>query len=255
MKEMSFCPTGERQLTAWLENRLPLNERDLFATHASDCDICRGEVEIWKKLASLPAPAPGPDFQRNFNAMLCREIAPGAVPLWHRPLLGWAAAAALAIGAFFAGLSIGAHRPRTELDELRGEIRGMRSMVAMSLLQQQSAVERLRGVNYSVRLDNPEDEVVTALIQTLRGDSSVDVRLAAADALRKYSGRPTVRLAMVDSLQSQDSPMMQLALIDALVDFRERRAEAPLHHLAAQPRLDPTVKLRVEKALQELSVQ
>lgn len=255
MKEMSFCPVGERQLATYLENRLAPRERDAFAAHAATCEICRGEIDLWERLAALPAPAPSADFERRFEQMLRLDSGSRSPSVWQRPAVAWAAAAAFAIGGFFAGNYVGHQGPKSELDELRGEMRGMKTMVAMSLLQQQSAVERLRGVNYSVRLDNPEDEVVTALIQTLRGDSSVDVRLAAADALRKYSTRPAVRLAMVDALQSQDSPMMQLALIDTLVEFRDRRAEAPLLRLAGEPKVDPTVKQHIEKALRELKVQ
>ena len=255
MKEMSFCPIGERQLAPFLENRLAPRERDDFAAHSITCDICRGEIDLWERLATIPAPAPSADFESRFHQMLRHETRLRPQPLWQRPAIAWAAAAAFAICGFFAGNYFGGQRPKSELDELRGEMRGMKSMVAMSLLQQQNAVERLRGVNYSVHLDNPEDEVVTALVQTLRGDSSVDVRLAAADALRKYSTRPAVRLAVVDALQSQGSPMMQMALIDTLVEFRDRRAEAPLRRLADLPKVDPTVKQRVEKALRELKVQ
>ncbi|WP_031495005.1 HEAT repeat domain-containing protein [Bryobacter aggregatus] len=258
MKEMSFCPTGERQLAAYLEKRLSPRDRDAYASHAAACSICQAEIELWEKLSALPTPSPSPYFRRDFDAMMTREtgrVAVQSIPFWKQPMIAWAAAAAFAIGGFFSGTYFGGQKPKSELGELREEMRGMRSMVAMSLLQQQSAVDRLRGVNYSVRLDNPDDEVVTALIQTLRGDSSVDVRLAAADALRKYSGRPKVRSAIVDSLTMQDSPLMQLALIDALVDFRERRAEPQLERLASEGGIDPTVKQRIEKALKELKVQ
>lgn len=110
-------------------------------------------------------------------------------------------------------------------------------------------------MNYSVRLDKPDDEVVGALLQTLRGDSSVDVRLAATDALRKYSSRPKVRQSMVDALPMQDSPLMQLALIDVMVEFRERRATPNFERLARQESIDPTVKLRLDQAIEELKVQ
>ncbi len=131
----------------------------------------------------------------------------------------------------------------------------MRGMVAMSLLQQQSAVERLRGVNYSVQMNNPDEEVVGALVQTLRSDSSVDVRLAAAEALNKYSGKPRVRQAIAESLPMQDSPLVQLTLIDSLVAYKERRAEPAMQKLALDRDLDPTVKTRIDRALQELKVQ
>ena len=255
MKEMSFCPTGERQLSSYLEDRLNAVDRDAFASHARGCEICQVELNLWDRLATLPAPPPPPNLERAFQAMLRRETSSRVTPIWQKPALGWAAAAILALGGFFVGAQFGGQRPKSELEDLRSEMRRMKTLVAMSLLQQQSAVERLRGVNYSGHLENPEEVVVTALVQTLRSDSSIDVRLAAADALRKYSTRPKVSMAMVDALQSQDSPMMQLALIDTLVELQDRRAELPLRHLARETSVNPAVKQRIEKALRELKLQ
>jgi hypothetical protein len=124
--------------------------------------------------------------------------------------------------------------------------------MAVSLLQQQSAIERLRGVNYSVGLETADDHVVDALVETLRGDSSVDVRLAAADALRKYSKRPRVRAAVADALPVQDSPLLQIALIDALAEWKEPRAVQSFEFLASRPDTDASVKQRLEAALAEL---
>ena len=186
--------------------------------------------------------------------MLARESRNRPQPQ-KQPWQLWAAAAAIALGAFLAGTYFAGQKPKSEMAELREELRGMRTMFATSLLQQQSAVERLRGVNYSIRLDNPDQEVVGALIQTLRGDSSVDVRLAATDALRKYSTRPQVRQSMVEALTLQDSPLVQLALIDAMVEFHERRAAPAFAQLAATQSIDPTVKTRLSKAMEELKIQ
>jgi len=261
MRELNFCPTGERQLAAYLENRLSGADRNSFAEHASTCSVCQSELEIWDKLSSLPTASPSAYFRQDFESMLAREsrthLQPKVASKWYaHPGLAWAAAAVFAICGFFAGSTITTSRqPQPEVSELREELRNMRGMVAMSLLQQQSAVERLRGVNYSVRLDNPDEHVVEALIQTLRSDSSVDVRLAATDALRKYSQRPHVRQAIAEALTLQDSPLVQLALIDTMVEIRERRAAGAFAKLAASTTVDPTVKTRLEKAIEELKVQ
>lgn len=255
MRELSFCPTGERQLAAYLENRLAPRDRAAFSEHAASCPICQSELEIWDQLGKLPAPTPSAYFRQDFDAMLARQARTYAQPWYNKPLIAWAAAAAFALGGFFAGSWVNTQRRQPEISELRRELHNLRGMVATSLLQQQSAVERLRGVNYSVRLDNPDEDVVAALIQTLRSDSSVDVRLAATDALRKYSMRPTVRQSMAEALLLQDSPLVQLALIDTMVDLRERRAATTFTQLAARESTDPTVKSRLTKAIEELKVQ
>ncbi len=254
MKELQFCPIGERQLPAYLENRLSASERTGFEAHAASCAICRGEIEMWKQLSELPTPAASARFQRDFDAMLARQT---QIPVPRRtPWYAFAAAAAaIAAVAFGAGFWASSTRQQPEIAELRHELRNVRGMVAMGLLQQQSAVDRLRGVNYSVRLEDPDEDVVGALVQTLRGDSSVDVRLAATDALRKYSDRARVRQSMIEALQQQDSPLVQLALIDTIVEIRERRAAKAFSALASHQDVDPTVKSRLERALEELKEQ
>ena len=62
-------------------------------------------------------------------------------------------------------------------------------MFALSLLQQQSASDRLRGVSYSYQMDKGDVQIREALLETLNSDSSVDVRLAAVDALRRMAAQ------------------------------------------------------------------
>lgn len=68
-------------------------------------------------------------------------------------------------------------------------------MAALQLLEQQSANERLRVIRYSVALDKPDNKVIGALTRTLRTDSSVDGRHAAADALHRYVRAEIVKQA------------------------------------------------------------
>src|SRR5262249_44157638 len=83
--------------------------------------------------------------------------------------------------------------PPSELADLRSELSATRRLVTLSMLQQQSASQRLEGVSWSTRLQQPDPKVMDALVHTLRVDNSVDVRLASLDALSRYAGQPEVR--------------------------------------------------------------
>lgn len=254
MKESMFCPQGERQLAAYLEGRLRQPERLDYESHLATCSLCSEQVELWRELGGLRVPAPSAGFSSNFHRMLDREM---AREVSQRPQrAGWAVwaavAAALALVCGGGGYWMGAHEGKTEMARLDGEMRNMRSLMAVSLLQQQSAVERLRGVNYSQGLEGADDHVVDALVDTLRGDSSVDVRLAAADALRKYAGRARVRAAVADALPVQDSPLLQIALIDTLSEWKEPKAVKSFESLVERPETDEIVKQRLVAALEEL---
>src|SRR5678810_726677 len=102
----------------------------------------------------------------------------------------------------------------------------MRQMVALSLMQQQSASERLKGVNWSYQLQQPGNDVLRALLDTLIHDSNVNARLATVDALRQFGDKPVVRRGLIDAMTRGDSPMVRVALIDLAVDLQEKESIA-----------------------------
>jgi len=137
---------------------------------------------------------------------------------------------------------------------LREELRGMRQMVTLSLLQQQSASERLKGVTSSSQIEQPGREVVSALIETLRNDSNVNVRLASVDALRRFGGRETVRRDVVAALPQQDSPLVQIALIDFLLEAQGPDAAMTLRRIAEDMMFDKAVRARAERGLRQVGL-
>jgi hypothetical protein len=94
--------------------------------------------------------------------------------------------------------------------------------------------------------------VLSALLHTLRYDASVDVRLAALDALSRHARQPQVHKGILDSLQQEQSPLVQVALIDLLLEWRDRDAAQRLQQLEQSPNLNPTVRQRVEWAKSKL---
>jgi HEAT repeat protein len=129
----------------------------------------------------------------------------------------------------------------------------MRQMVTLSLMQQQSASERLKGVTWTGQIDQPGSEVVTALLDTLMHDPNVNVRLASVDALRRFAERESVRRGAADALPRQTSPLVQIALIDFLVDVGGRESSTTFRGLSQDPMLDQAVRERAAWALQQVS--
>jgi len=74
----------------------------------------------------------------------------------------------------------------------------MKQMVMLSLLKQQSASERLRGVNWSYQIEQPDEQVLSALLRALDSDPNVNVRLAAVDALQQFARRALVKKGLLD---------------------------------------------------------
>jgi len=245
------------------------SEREALDLHLGGCPECAAEMEtlsgLWNRLADMPAPEPSPAldarWQSTFDAMLSAQRAanpqmPAREP-WFRALwpkrmiwqMGFAAA------CLVAGVVVGNRLPHqgSEIEKLHQEIASTREMVALSLLQQQSATERLRGVNYTGTLPTIEPQVLSALTDAVAHDPSVNVRLAAIDALTRASGSQPVLRSLTQSLPRQDSPMVQAAVIDYLIDAHDRNAVQTLRQLAKQPDLNPVVVDRAHYALQQLT--
>lgn len=265
------CEEIEGLLPDYLRGKLNSDRAARVDEHVSQCSQCREEVEIWKKLALLPEEKPSEGSRSRFQAMLEsyqegrwenanlaaeRKKFMGLGDLVHwmwTPSLSAAWASVLVIAAFLGGRYIdGAGSEREQLAALRQELHTTQQLVALSYLQQQSASERLQGVSWSTRVA-PDPQVLDALQHTLRYDSSVDVRLAALDALSRYGKRPDVSRGLVEALDSEQSPMVQVALIDVLVDLHDANAVERLKRLQQSPTLDPTVRKRADWGIRQLS--
>jgi hypothetical protein len=125
-------------------------------------------------------------------------------------------------------------------------------MVALSLLQQQNASDRLQGVNWAYRVERSDTEVLSALLYTINHDANVNVRLAAVDAMRTFGESPVARRGLQQAVAKQDSPMVQIALIDQLVELKDGGARPVLQSLAADATANAEAKERARWALDRL---
>src|SRR5260370_32118610 len=92
---------------------------------------------------------------------------------------------------------------RGQVAQLRNEVNSMKQLVTLSLLQQQNASDRLRGVTWSYRVEQSDSEVLGALLTTINHDPTVNVRLAAVDAIKTFADSPLARKCLVASPSQQ----------------------------------------------------
>ncbi len=143
--------------------------------------------------------------------------------------------------------------PTAQIGELRDEVRSLSRLVTLSLLKQDSASERLRGVSFGRQAGGGDDDVLQALLDTLRHDPDVNVRLAAVDALAPALAQPALRDQLLQQVASQPSPMVQIALIDLLLRRGRDGSRSRLQELAASPGLDATVRDYLRSRLRRIS--
>jgi HEAT repeat protein len=121
-------------------------------------------------------------------------------------------------------------------------------------MDRQSATSRLEGVSWSMQVDQLDPELLKALLEALNHDPNTNVRLASLDALEKFTRNKDVRQALVNSIRQQDSPLVQIALIDSLVHIQDRGAADELRKLTQDRALNSAVQERARWGLQKLSL-
>jgi HEAT repeat protein len=168
--------------------------------------------------------------------------------------------AAMAAGLILGGVLFGRYLPQAgggnpEMAQLRGQVESLHQMVALSMLQQQSPSARMRGVTYSEKIAQPDPQVLDALLQAVNHDSNVNVRLSAVDALQKFAADPEVARAMVNSIPGQESPLVQIALIDMLVQLNARGVAPELTGISKDMQMNEMVRQRAVWALHKMEAE
>jgi hypothetical protein len=274
-----MCGNAKEWMAAAWSGELDEAAEAQLKRHLAGCPECSAEMAelsaLWERLGDLPAPEPSMAQHVRWQAALASLARTETAPVHRSHSTAWGSnawkfslnalwprrpvwQASIAASCLIAGLLIGAlwqHQRRDErqMAALRSEVEATRELAALSLLRQQSATERLRGVDYSQRMPTLEPRVVSALIEAVNHDSNVNVRLAAIDALAKAADDAQVRQSMTASLGQQESPMVQAALIDYLVDSRDAAAAPALREFSGRADLNEAVKQRAQVAARQLT--
>jgi hypothetical protein len=272
------CEQAQQQLIEYLHQQLPAEAQARLDAHLAQCPDCQEELlavrQVWHTLGSVPVPEPSENLRPAFYSMLAsykEEIAEAPkvslAGFWQKiqELLvpGPARRLAYGLSLLVVGLATGywlnnAHKTPASTDQqqlaaLTSQVEQMRQVMLLSLIENPSATERLRAVSYTKELSGANDKVIEALLSTLNHDENVNVRLATLEALAQLAHEPKVRLGLVQALKNQDSPLVQSALADVMVQLQEQRSVQPLRRLLRQPDLNKAVKSKIEESIKTLS--
>jgi hypothetical protein len=263
------------ELSAYINGEVDDETRTRIQAHLAECSGCREEYEsmnlLWTELAELPGGQPGESLRQRFYAMLNsyprnepehpsrRSHAPKnwlEIFMPRHPALQFGfLSVALVIGILLGRMGQSSQSPdhEKEMVQLHEEIRDMNRLLTVSLLQQQSASERLRGVSMSYQTVQQDPEITDALLHTLKYDPNVNVRLAALDAIARSADQEKLRRELLQILPEQSSPLLQIAMVDLMVQAHEKQSLGIFKQMIQNPSINSSVKKKLQQGIQQLS--
>lgn len=219
------------------------------------------DVDILEnRLQRFEYPPPSTDLDTAFYQMLAKEKR--SKPFL--PFRNWFANSvslpgmAIATITFMLGLVIGysLFKPTVTDNEVRAltsEVNDLKEMMMLSLLEKESATERLRAVSLTQEMSTTSSSVPKALLATLNNDDNVNVRLAALNALIPYTRDSQIREQLIRSISLQESPLVQLAMADLMVKLQEKSSVKEFEKLLQDERMPEEIKDRIRDQIEVMS--
>lgn len=168
---------------------------------------------------------------------------------------GWKVAAAIAFVAVGA-LATMLLTNRSEMDKMQAlqeDLNETKAMLELALQNDQSASQRMKSIQASFSVAQPDEDMINVLIEVMNNDDNVNVRLAAIEALSNFSSNAQVRKALVQSLKQQKEAMIQITLINVLVGIEAKGAVDELNNIIEDSTTLPVVRDEAHMAVFKLS--
>ncbi len=268
------CEKYEALFTGWINKDLPPVEQIKLEQHLSTCKNCTEELaamkNLWAQMGEIETPAPSAHMQVKFQAMLntykedvaernsfWTSIIERLRQLWRwQPQMPVAYTIAVVLVSFACGywvFSMGkGGKQDQQLEILTAQVHELKQTMMLSMLENPSASERIKGVSYTSEIKHVDEQVIDALLATLNNDPNVNVRLTTLDALSHLANHAEVRLGLIQSITEQESPLMQSAIADVMLKLQERRSVRPFKELLKQKNLDNDVRYKINKTINSL---
>ena len=246
------CKEIQNQFSEYLGNSLSEVANSDIEKHLKSCETCHKELVEMKSfldvLDSQEMETPSPNLRMNFEQMLAQEIVqnePKVVKLekksdW-KSYIRVAASVLLVVSAFMLG----------KLQSNSSNIDTNKEQV-LALLEDSSASQRILAVTNAEEFTKKDIKIIEALINRLFFDKNTNVRLAAAEALSKFSSEALVRDAFIKSLETDKNTAVQIEVIQILSKIQEKRAIKPMKEMLENEETPQYVKQQLELNLSSL---
>ena len=230
--------------------------------HTDSCQDCNKELEDMKALffdmAEDEMEQPSPSLRSNFEEMLASEKAKASaeqsrsketkvISIQERrswkSYLQVAASILIVVSAFLIG----------KYSDPGNAVVNPQVASILTQIEDQSASQRIAAMNLSEEIETTDKKIIQAIVDRLLYDEKPSVRLAAVEALAKFSSLEMVKQALIKSLETDKDPAIQIELIQVLVKIQEKRALPPMKRLLDNEDVPQYVKKEIQFNIPSLS--
>ncbi|MTI88718.1 MAG: HEAT repeat domain-containing protein [Balneolaceae bacterium] len=236
---------------------------ELLAKGEIDFIDFRAMEQLYDELKMVPVPEPGPQQSSRFYEMLEKQKQLSALSITERiavffkkgiaqltmPRLAYACLLLIAGG--FIGVQFGNNDE--EMEQLSTQMQEMRQMMMISMLEGPSTTDRLKAVHISSQITSADDQAVSALLFTLNNDPSINVRVQAIEALKRWGKDEYVRKGLINAIAKQESPIVIIELADAMIELELKNSAKEFKQLLEERELEYNVKQKLESSIAALS--
>jgi len=219
------------------------------------------EQQLWNALLNLPDAEPSARLRREFYEQLEKAGSPGLAAkvrgwLGLSSNTGWATVVVcLLVGFAVAQLSVESKTVQPDrLAALEDNVARLNRELVLDRLQDDAPGTRLLGIHNASELVQNDLEVAQALLLRATEDRSPSVRSAAIDALGPQLNSAKVGHELMSLLESAESPIVQLALVDLVLRNGSEQQLDLLLSLANDERLHVDLVRHVKKSLRRETI-
>ena len=195
--------------------------------HAEGCDECNAAwsaaAEAWRWIQDdadaieIPSLEMRSAFEaRNWRSSLGRTVPPRSAMSRLRLVPRRVQRVAAVVLLLAAGFAIGRIADSTRSSASGEDVARLQGRLVRTQLQLPAPTARLEAIYITETMQELDDEIVQALLNAVRNDPNINVRLAAIDALSRFVADGHVRRGLEDALPRQKSPLTRTSLSEVL---------------------------------------
>jgi len=260
------CKNIQNLLIDFIEEKIPEDIKVQIEEHLLTCKTCRTEHKQTRQLLDnmhvFEDMQPDEQLKVDFYTMLEKEkeqinnVSSCNSDSQNQNKFSWnyvkyAASVIILLSlGFFLGHNLQIRNQQSsEIAALRSELYSMQQTATMASLSHPTASQRLKAVNIINEQVEFDQKTINTLINTFKSDDNINVRMAAANALAKYSQYEDVRDEFINVLEKEEDPALQITLINLLTQMQEARAKKTFEKILNNNNTIPVVREQVQQGL------